>query len=130
MKYVFNKVYYFIIYQNKIFWESLYDVLLLLYPSNQWRHVNYGYAAMTTDGKSCELDEVDEPERFHYQLFHWTTTGMNTLKKFENLTVVEISSGRGGGVYYIAKYLKPARVIGIDISTAQVCKSRVLFLNN
>lgn len=119
-RWVFNRVYYFIIYQNKLFWESLYDVLLLLYPSNIWKHVNYGYAALTNDGKTIELDEEDESERFHLQLFHWTATGMNTIKKFETSTVVEISSGRGGGVFYISKYLKPAKVIGIDISTAQI----------
>lgn len=119
-RYVFNKAYYFIIYQNKIFWESLYDVMLMLYPTTVWTNVNYGFAALTEEGKTIALEDEDESERFSLQLFHWAVTGMGTIKKFENLTVVEISSGRGGGVSYVARYLKPAKTIGIDISTAQI----------
>jgi cyclopropane fatty-acyl-phospholipid synthase-like methyltransferase len=113
-------VYYFIIYQNKIFWESLYDVMLYLYPSTLWKNVNYGYAALTEDGKTIELKEADEPERFSLQLYHLTVTGMNMFKSFEGKVICEVSSGRGGGLQYIADYLKPAKIIGVDISTAQV----------
>jgi hypothetical protein len=67
-----------------------------------------------------ELNQEDEWERFHLQLFHLTATGMGNLKKLDGWTVMEVSSGRGGGVHYIHKYLKPAKTIGIDISTAQV----------
>ena len=39
--------------------------------------------------------------------------------KFENLhnkTVVEVGSGRGGGLEYLTRQMKPKKSIGIDFS--------------
>eukprot|EP01017_Pseudomicrothorax_dubius_P038002 TRINITY_DN563_c0_g3_i1.p1 TRINITY_DN563_c0_g3~~TRINITY_DN563_c0_g3_i1.p1 ORF type:complete len:255 (-),score=81.50 TRINITY_DN563_c0_g3_i1:161-925(-) len=98
--------------------------MLMLYPNGVWKNVNYGYATLTEDGQLMKLDKEDEEERFSLQLYHWTATAMGTLKTLDGMVVVEPSSGRGGGLHYILKYLKAKKVIGVDISTAQIqwCK--------
>ena len=45
---------------------------------------------------------------------------MGTLKNLTSISVLEIGSGRGGGMNYISKNLDPAKCIGVDISQNQV----------
>ena len=45
---------------------------------------------------------------------------MGTLKKLNSMSVLEIDSGRGGGLNYISKNLGAAKCIGIDSSQNQV----------
>lgn len=49
---------------------------------------------------------------------------MNQKKNCEGLSVLEIGSGRGGGLAYIANYLNPLEVVGVDLSDVQIkfCK--------
>src|SRR5262249_4998827 len=37
-----------------------------------------------------------------------------------NLRVLEIGCGRGGGASFVARYLQPDRIVGVDISPAAV----------
>ena len=45
---------------------------------------------------------------------------MGTMKNLNDMTVLEVGSGRGGGLNYISKNLNPAKCIGVDISQNQV----------
>ena len=45
---------------------------------------------------------------------------MGAFKNLEGKTLVEVSSGRGGGLDYITRYLNPKKCIGVDISEVQV----------
>jgi SAM-dependent methyltransferase len=120
--FVANKVYYLTVYQNKIFWELFYDILFLVYPIPEWKNMNYGYAPSSKTGHSIKLDPEDELERFSLQLYHLAVTAGHTLPNasIEKMTIAEVSSGRAGGLLYIQKYLKPQKLIGIDISQVQV----------
>ena len=86
--------------------------------------MNYGYfdAAL-----HLELNAVDEADRYTIQLYHHVTTQIN----LEGLKVLEVGSGRGGGAAYIAKYLNPAQIIGVDISTSAIalCKKNYKLSN-
>lgn len=79
--------------------------------------MNYGYAVLNQEGKLIKnLKDEDEEERFCFQLYHFVATKMNKLKDLSGLNILEIGSGRGGGLNYISNYLSPKFCIGIDYS--------------
>mmetsp|Transcript_9990 Transcript_9990/g.9915 ORF Transcript_9990/g.9915 Transcript_9990/m.9915 type:complete len:247 (-) Transcript_9990:17-757(-) len=91
-----------------------------MYPQSGWKIINYGYAINTETGHTIVLDEDEETERYPYQLYHYIATGLKKFPNLAGLTVLDIGCGRGGGLAYVAKYLKPANAIGIDYSRDQI----------
>jgi len=90
-------------------------------PSTEWKHMNWGYAALNLNGAFVKnLAPEDENERFSIQLYHYMSTAMGTWTNLEGKTLVEVSSGRGGGLDYISRYLNPKKCIGVDLSQVQV----------
>jgi len=90
-------------------------------PTTEWKHMNWGYAALNLNGLFVKnLDPEDENERFSIQLYHYVSTAMGTWSDLEGKTLVEVSSGRGGGLDYISRYLNPKKCIGVDLSQVQV----------
>jgi len=75
--------------------------------------MNYGYAK---DGFFPDLFPDDEIERYPIHLYHHTVTQINVANK----DILEVGSGRGGGVSYISRYLKPKSITGIDISNEAI----------
>jgi len=55
---------------------------------------------------------------------------MGIYKDLEGKTLMEVSSGRGGGLDYISRYLNPKKAIGVDISQVQVDYCRKIYQNN
>jgi len=45
---------------------------------------------------------------------------MSTWTDLADKTLVEVSSGRGGGLDYISRYLNPKKAIGVDLSPVQI----------
>eukprot|EP01017_Pseudomicrothorax_dubius_P028574 TRINITY_DN3398_c0_g1_i1.p1 TRINITY_DN3398_c0_g1~~TRINITY_DN3398_c0_g1_i1.p1 ORF type:complete len:348 (+),score=93.28 TRINITY_DN3398_c0_g1_i1:116-1159(+) len=118
------KAYDWLLYRSegprRLLWEALYNLLLFLYPSAQWKTMNYGYAVLNSDGHLVGLRREDEEERFSIQLYHFLATSFNERKDLEGQTVIEVGSGRGGGLSFIRRYLNPKAAIGVDISRNQV----------
>jgi len=62
---------------------------------------------------------------------------MGTWNNLDSKTLVEVSSGRGGGLDYISRYLNPKKCIGVDLSEVQIdyCQkvygknSKLMFVN-
>jgi hypothetical protein len=80
LKYVANRsflaLYNLLFYRRRFLWEQLYDLLCLLIPSTEWKHMNWGYASMSPDGIIIkDLKSEDENERFSIQLYHYMATG-------------------------------------------------------
>jgi len=71
------------------------------------RFTNLGY-----NGAALELKAEDENERLHFQLYNTICTGVD----FKGKNVLELSCGRGGGCYFIKKYLGASNVTGTDLS--------------
>jgi len=100
--------------------------------------MNWGYASLTPNGVMIKnLAPEDENDRFSIQLYHYMATAMGTWNNLESKTLVEVSSGRGGGLDYISRYLNPKKCIGVDLSPVQIdyCKkvykdnSKLMFIN-
>lgn len=90
------------------------------------RHVespfaNYGYADL--NGLSpIPLAPRDEPDRLSIQLYHHVASAVPVA----GLNLLEIGSGRGGGASYVARYLKPRLLVGVDLNLRAVecCQRR------
>jgi len=118
---VFLEVYNVSVYRRRFMWQQLYDILCWMIPSTEWKHMNWGYAALNLNGAFVKnLAPEDENERFSIQLYHYMSTAMGTWTNLEGKTLVEVSSGRGGGLDYISRYLNPKKCIGVDLSHVQV----------
>lgn len=88
-----------------IAWDSGYTAV---------RFMNYGYAPI--DAPELPLDPEDQHEPFGAHLYHVALSHVSV----EGKELLEVSSGRGGGASYVARYLNPRRYVGLDISDKNV----------
>lgn len=72
--------------------------------------MNYGYHDIE---ESIELHTNDEVNRYSIQLYH----RLAKMVEIKNKDIVEVGSGRGGGLAYITKRFKPATALGIDLDS-------------
>lgn len=105
---------------RRYMWNKFYNILCRLFPAVEWKTMNYGYAVQSETGHLVKLQMEDETERFSYQLYHMVATGFRTFDKLQGQNVLEVGSGRGGGLCYVFRYLNPASAMGIDFSQVQV----------
>lgn len=105
---------------KKLLWKQWYQFLAGHYQTKEWSFMNYGYASVDDHSETLELNEADEPDRYAIQLYHHVVSAVDVT----NLDVLEIGSGRGGGASYVARYLKPKALTGMDFSdrAIQFCK--------
>lgn len=83
--------------------------------------MNYGYAPLDkANGHSLHLNHQDEYERFPLQMYNFVATGQNQWDSLQGMEVVEVGSGRGGGLEYIHRHLGSKLAIGLDFSPNQV----------
>jgi SAM-dependent methyltransferase len=96
-------------------WKQWYEFLASRYKQEDWNFMNYGFANPgDAQGKvpGVVLEAADESDRCSIQLYHAVVGGVDLTSK----SVMEVGSGRGGGCSYIARYMKPQSVLGIDYS--------------
>lgn len=74
--------------------------------------MNYGYS----NNMRISLKEKDEKNRYSIQLYHHTVSPV----KLSGKHVLEVGCGRGGGLSYINRYLKPKTCTGIDLNNKAV----------
>ena len=91
------------------FWKKWYNIFAKRARNPELRLMNYGYDAPNLNLK---LENDDEIERYPIQLYHHVARQSELKDKI----VLEVGSGRGGGASYIARYLNPLSIRGIDIS--------------
>jgi ubiquinone/menaquinone biosynthesis C-methylase UbiE len=103
-------------YPSLVF-RALYRYLNKLDKHHQVIFMNYGYSE---PGVVIPLDEKDEKNRYSVQLYHH----MAEMTDMKNKDIVEVGSGRGGGLEYISRKFLPASAIGVDLE-----KSAVRFSN-
>jgi ubiquinone/menaquinone biosynthesis C-methylase UbiE len=84
--------------------------------------LNYGYASGEATSASLHLEDIDEIDRVCIQLYDHLTHGI----ALGGRKILEVSCGHGGGASYLARYLKPDSVHGIDRNphAIRLCKQR------
>ena len=75
--------------------------------------MNFGFFS---ENLHLDLETLDEVERYPIHLYHHVASQVDLDRK----KVLEVGSGRGGGASYIARYLSPNHVTGIDISATAI----------
>lgn len=103
-------------------WQRWYQ-FLARYRVGEWTFMNYGFA----DSAGLELKPEDEDDRYCAQLYHVVANAVPVAGK----DLLEVGSGRGGGAAFVARYLQPASMTGIDYSARAVgfCQARHLAKN-
>lgn len=94
---------------KKWFWKKWYNLFAKKARNSNLKLMNYGFHSL---GLKLSLLDEDEIERYPIQLYSFVA-GQTTVK---DKNILEVGSGRGGGASFIARYLDPASITGIDIS--------------
>ena len=69
-----------------------------MFPTTNWTVMNWGYAVNTESGIVIDIEKEKLHEKFGLQLYYMVVTGLRTIKCLEDKNVLEIGSGRGGGL--------------------------------
>ena len=91
------------------FWKKIYDRVANAYEMFDWNFMNFGFDYYNQEPY---LEEKDEKYRYFIQLYHHTVEKLDVRGK----TVLDIGCGRGGGTSYVARYLHPTKITGVDYS--------------
>jgi ubiquinone/menaquinone biosynthesis C-methylase UbiE len=102
--------------------RTFYSGLSVVLKSDDAAFLNYGYAPLNDQPMMVNLDPADVPDRYSTQLYLRVAGAINLRDK----DVLEVGCGRGGGASFIARYLGPASMTGVDISERAVrfCRRR------
>ena len=93
-------------------WRDWYNHLISQLDNCDYRFMNYGYLGQ----EGPELEPSDEADRIFIGLYQ-VTLGDTPLT---NKDVLDISSGLGGGAYWISRTCQPSSLVGMDLSPEAV----------
>lgn len=93
------------------FWKKWYNMFAKKVHEIQF--MNYGYSSKDL---VLDLKEEDVHNRYPIYLYHHVASQIDLTDK----KVLEVGSGRGGGASYVARYMNPSEIIGLDISESAV----------
>jgi ubiquinone/menaquinone biosynthesis C-methylase UbiE len=93
-----------------------YEYISFLDKNANLLFMNYGYANLEPQACLLELSTQEEEYRLEIQLYHHVASSIDWAGK----DALEVSSGRGGGLYYIKNHFHPRSLIGVDFSSQAV----------
>ena len=102
--------------------RGLYRYLDKLDKDQQLVFMNFGY---TEPGKVIDLEGKDEINRYCIQLYHHIAE----MVDLKDRKIVEVGSGRGGGLAYVCRNFHPISSTGVDIEKSAVAFSNRMFGN-
>jgi ubiquinone/menaquinone biosynthesis C-methylase UbiE len=97
-------------------WRLFYQYLVRMDRDNEMIFMNYGYAYLDGNRSKLVLADTDKKHLFCIQLYHYVTSSMT----LSNSDVLDVGCGRGGGPSFIARYLGPRKMVGLDFSKKAV----------
>ena len=98
--------------EQKDFRRRVYTVLARDYDVDVLRFMNYGFVPEEGSGSKLDLNPEEEKFRCHIQLYHHLASKV----VLEGKRVLEVGCGRGGGAAYVARCLRPALYVGVDLT--------------
>lgn len=124
------------VYNWGVKWDDWYNDMMHLFPPTKkgYEIINYG---MATEPLHKCASSVPAGQPFQSMPFNHTT-GANlyealvskSLQSLTNATVLEISSGRGGGTALLSDCYCPSQMVGVDFSTKQVLSAQSRYGRN
>jgi len=100
---------------RRMVWKPIYQTLASRFPNETWHFMNYGYVPFTHE-EPLELPEKELIHQYQIQLYHY----LAVKTEIQGKDVLEVGSGRGGGARYIAQYLHPKSMTGMDLASNAV----------
>jgi ubiquinone/menaquinone biosynthesis C-methylase UbiE len=97
--------------RRSFFFRYFYRFLAQNYRRPDWKFMNYGFAPLDGEGR-LDLEPGDEYNRAYIQLYDHLVSAVTIQGK----EVLEVGCGRGGGADFVTRYLKPRRMVGLDLS--------------
>lgn len=88
--------------------RGLYNMISFVNPDSNLTVLNYGFY----NGQEIPADPEDEPNLLRLSLYHHVASAVDLSGK----DVLEVGSGRGGGLSYVARHLSPRTAHGVDLS--------------
>lgn len=100
--------------------RMMYSIIGAGLKNDNVAFLNYGYAPLDSSSMDLDLHAKDEAERVLIQLYFRVAGALDLRGK----DVLEIGCGRGGGASFIARYLHPASMTGVDLAdrAVQYCR--------
>ena len=98
---------------RNLIWKFWYPIVSRTLNNSQGSHLtfmNYGYSHPALNPQSLPLSIEDEENRFFIHLYHQAAAYVD----LKDLEVLEVSSGHGGGASYLARYLNPRKMLGLE----------------
>lgn len=103
---------------RRLGWRVAYELIAFRAPAGR-PFLNYGW--VPEDGAPRpELRPDDERWRRSIQLYDRVAGAVD----LSGLDVLDVGCGRGGGSSYVARYLGPKRVLGVDFSRREIARRR------
>jgi 2-polyprenyl-3-methyl-5-hydroxy-6-metoxy-1,4-benzoquinol methylase len=102
------------------YWKVWYDYVNRSDKENELTFMNYGYS----NEHPVSLRDKDEKNRYQIQLYDKIARAIPG--NLGDLNILEVGCGRGGGANYIAGYLHPKSLTGIDLCEPAIafCKKQ------
>ena len=97
----------------RVFFRIAYWFISTIDKKGEVTFMNYGYFEKD---KNIDLDLEEEKNRYAIQLYHHLATSIDVSNK----DILEIGSGRGGGLNFICKNLNPKSATGVDLNEKAV----------
>jgi ubiquinone/menaquinone biosynthesis C-methylase UbiE len=104
---------------RRFLWRHIYETLARLFADLDWNFLSYGYVRLDGVPVPLALEAEDEPYRAFLQLYHHVGNSAGLHGK----DVLEVSSGRGGGSAFMAKYMGARRTVALDRAIGAVSHS-------
>lgn len=93
-----------------------YEFLSSLNLKKDVLFMNFGYTSRDEERLPIALAPEEEMHRYPLQLYHYVAQHV----EWENADALEVSSGRGGGAYFIMRHFKPKSYTGVDFSSRAI----------
>lgn len=101
---------------RKLLAYRIYEFLANRYRTREWTSMNYGYVPAGPADDVPLLENADEPDRSSIALYNHVAGAV----PLEGRDTLEVGCGRGGGSSFIARYLRPRTMTGVDFSQRAV----------
>ena len=101
---------------RRFLWRHIYETLARLFGALDWNYLSYGYMRLDGAPAPLALDGEDEPYRAFVQLYQHVgeNAALDGRPGLRGKDVLEVSSGRGGGSAFMAKYMGPRTMVALD----------------
>lgn len=87
----------------------IYETVAESIPQPSLLFMNYGFSSPGLEDSWIQV--ADRPFRLHLNLVRHLLAGVDLSGK----SVLEIGCGRGGNCYYLSRYTKARRIVGVDL---------------